>query len=342
MCVVQPTTPASEPAAIIITNIMRTFAVLSQFETARDEILQYSGLINDIVHCTELELVTDAVDAALQTIARVSVSLKLQNALLKAGVLWYLLPLLLQYDSTADESDTAEAHGVGSSIQITKNLLAIRASQALSRLSGLCSDDIGTPYNEVAADSIRALLTPKLASLLKDQMPKDLLSRLNSNLESPEIIWNSSTRAELLQFVDEQRASKCPDGSYELKDVNMFAYKALSKELYVGHVYLRVYNDQPDFEISDPDAFCTALLDFIASLVHSASSSIVQSSGSVESYDESSEKNGNNVDDTDERQLDVDETAEQAVMDVKSDKDPDLIKNLCLGLISIKVRLHFW
>lgn len=94
---------------------------------------------------------------------------------------------MLQYDSTADESDTAEAHGVGSSIQIAKNLLAIRASQALSRLSGLCSDDIGTPYNEFAADSIQKLLTPKLASFLKDQMPKDLLSRLNSNLESPEV-----------------------------------------------------------------------------------------------------------------------------------------------------------
>lgn len=88
MCVVQPTTSASEPSAIIVTNVMRTFSVLSQFESARAEILDFSGLVEDIVHCTELELVPEAVDSALQTIARVSVSFELQAALLKAGVLW--------------------------------------------------------------------------------------------------------------------------------------------------------------------------------------------------------------------------------------------------------------
>lgn len=88
MCVVQPTTPSSEPSAIIVTNVVRTFCVLSQFESARIEMLEFSGLIEDIVHCTELELVPSAVDAALQTIAKVSVSSKLQDALLKAGVLW--------------------------------------------------------------------------------------------------------------------------------------------------------------------------------------------------------------------------------------------------------------
>lgn len=88
MCVVQPTTPASEPSAIIVTNVMRTFSVLSQFQSARIEMLEFSGLVDDIVHCTELELVPAAVDAALQTIANVSVSSELQNALLNAGVLW--------------------------------------------------------------------------------------------------------------------------------------------------------------------------------------------------------------------------------------------------------------
>lgn len=91
MYVVQPTTPGNEPSAVIVTNIMRTFAVLSQFEAARAEILEFSGLTEDIVHCTEFELVPAAVDAALQTIANVSVSSELQDALLKAGVLWYVL-----------------------------------------------------------------------------------------------------------------------------------------------------------------------------------------------------------------------------------------------------------
>ncbi|KAK7330189.1 hypothetical protein VNO77_24376 [Canavalia gladiata] len=268
MCVVQPTTPGNEPCAIIVTNIMRTFSVLSQFEAARSEILEFSGLIEDIVHCTEFELVPAAVDAALQTIANVSISSELQDALLKAGVLWYLLPLLLQYDATAEESDATESHGVGGSVQIAKNTHAIRASVALSRLSGLCGDGSSIPHNQAAADALRVLLTPKLSSMLKDQMPKDLLSKLNANLESPEIIWNSSTRAELLKFVDQQRAAQGPDGSYDIKDSHDFVYKALSRELFIGNVYLRVYNDQPDFEISEPEAFCVALIDFISYLIH--------------------------------------------------------------------------
>lgn len=99
----------------------------------------------------------------------------------------YLLPLLLQYDSTAEESDPSESPGVGASVQIAKNLHAVRAAQALSRLSGLSADERSTPYNQDAAASLRALLTPKLASMLKDNVPKDLLSRLNTNLESPEV-----------------------------------------------------------------------------------------------------------------------------------------------------------
>ncbi|XWS17212.1 hypothetical protein CRYUN_Cryun33cG0048900 [Craigia yunnanensis] len=339
MCVIQPTTPANEPSAIIVTNVMQTFSVLSQFETARVEMLELSGLVEDIVHCTELELVPAAVDAALQTIAHVSISSNLQDALIKAGVLWYLLPLLLQYDSTAEESDMAESHGVGASVQITKNMHAVRASQALSRLSGLCSDENSTPYNAPVANALRTLLTPKLASMLKDQVPKDLLSKLNTNLESPEIIWNSSTRAELLKLVDQQRASQGPDGSYDLKDSHTFAYEALSKELFVGNVYLRVYNDQPDFEISEPEAFCVALIDFIASLVHNQCSvdSDVQeklnnSNSSLTSDEHQSDSTGESVN---EQQV-PDDSLAASDKKLKDQEDNVLIKNLQFGLTSLQ------
>lgn len=99
----------------------------------------------------------------------------------------YLIPLLLQYDSTAEESDKTDARGVGTSVQKAKNSHAVQASNALSRLSGLGSSDSPAPYNEAAADALKSLLTPKLASMLKDKSPKDLLSVLNSNLESSEV-----------------------------------------------------------------------------------------------------------------------------------------------------------
>ncbi|CAN0900814.1 DnaJ homolog subfamily C GRV2 [Linum grandiflorum] len=342
MMVVQPTTSVNEPPATIVTNVMRTFSVLSQFESARAEILEVSGLIEDIVHCNELELMPEAGDAALQTIANLSVSSDLQNALLKAGVLWFLLPLLLQYDSTAEESDNSESHGVGSSVQIAKNMLAVRAAQALSRLSGLCNDENLAPYNAAAVDALRGLLTPKLASMLRDHMPKDLLSKLNSNLESPEIIWNSATRGELLKFVDQQRASAGPDGSYDLKDSHAFFYDALSKELFIGNVYLRVYNDQPDSDISEPEVFCIALVDFILHLVSSQTSGVSDVQKELSSPSSSLAETPefhNHPDDTVNGQHPTDDSTPGliSVSDENStDKEELMVKNLRFALISLK------
>ncbi|KAK9149024.1 hypothetical protein Scep_007781 [Stephania cephalantha] len=336
MCVVQPTTPSTEPSATIVTNVMRTFSVLSRFESARFEMLKFGGLVEDIVHCTELELVPAAVDAALQTASHVSVSSELQDALLKAGVLWYLLPLLLQYDSTAEEADMKETHGVGVSVQIAKNLHAVQASQALSRLSGFCNDGTLAPCNEAAVTSLRTLLTPKLANMLK--VPKDLLSSLNTNLETPEIIWNSSTRAELLKFVDQQRACQGPDGSYDLKDSQAFSYEALSKELHIGNVYLRVYNDQPDYEISEPEAFCVALLKFISDLVHnqftanSDTNSDIQSSSNPDEISCDSSQLQNETDAV-TRNQDPSAVGESELQDRESSM---LVKNLQMGLTSLK------
>ncbi|XP_047327066.1 dnaJ homolog subfamily C GRV2-like isoform X2 [Impatiens glandulifera] len=326
MYVVQPRTHATEPSAIIVTNVMRTFSVLSQFESARNEILEFSGLIEDIVHCTELELVAAAVDAALETIAKVSISSELQAALLKAGILWYLVPLLFQYDSTAEDSDVKETHGVGASVQVAKNLHAVLASQALSRLSGLAPEENLTPYNQVAADALRNLLTPKLSSMLKDPIPKEFLSKLNANLEMPEIIWNSSTRTELLKLVDQQRANQGPDGSYDLKDAESFMFEALAKELFVGNVYLRVYNDQPDSEITEPEAFCLALVDFISILVHSHLTTS-SDARNLQCSDVDTSNNGKHVSDDSLAQFDD---------GMMNKEDPKLIKKLEFGLTSLQ------
>lgn len=337
MCVVQPTTPANEPSAVIVTNVMRTFSVLSQFDTARTEILKFGGLVEDIVHCTELELAPSAVDAALQTAAHVCVSSELQDALLQAGLLWYLLPLLLQYDSTAEENDVNEAHGVGARVQIAKNLHAVRATQALSRLYGFSGDGISTPQNHAAVNALKALLTPKLAKMLNDQVPKDLLSNLNSNLESPEIIWNSSTRAELLKFVDKQRVNQGPDGSYDLTESHSFTYEALSKELHVGNVYLRVYNNQPDFEISEPEAFCAALLKFISELVHHLSSSGPEFQKKIKQHeipDDSSELQNGTASGMNSKEIGddyLDSSGEEITKE-----EFEMLKNLQVGLTSLQ------
>lgn len=82
--------------------------------------------------------------------------------------------------------------------------------------------------------------------------------------------------------MDQQRACQGPDGSYDLKTAQSFAYEALAKEVYIGNVYLKVYNDQPDSEISEPEVFCNALIDFISSLVHTELPSVSEDQNLIE------------------------------------------------------------
>lgn len=125
--------------------------------------------------------------------------------------------------------------------------------------------------------------------------------------------------------MDEQRENTCDDGTFDLKEAHAFGYEALSKELYIGSVYLRVYNDQPDSEISEPEEFCLALIDFISNLVHSA-----------EATNADTHVNGD---------LSIESSGEQHSLDISSESgdgkatnsNSELIKNLQYGLISLQV-----
>jgi len=155
-----------------------------------------------------------------------------------------------------------------------------------------------------------------------------------------QIIWNSSTRAELLKFVEEQRSCQGADGSYDLKDSHAFTYESLSKELCVGNVYLRVYNDQPDFDISEPEAFCVALVDFISSLIHEQGMTDVLISSTDNINGSRAEESVSAFDLDDESQSQQTSPNDTLVgSDEKTTKENDskLIKNLSFGLTSLKV-----
>lgn len=71
---------------------------------------------------------------------------------------------------------------------------AILAVRALARLSGLLDGDLSSPPNDIAAHTLREMLTPKLAAMLSNESPRDLLRNLNSNVESPQVCWFSFFR----------------------------------------------------------------------------------------------------------------------------------------------------
>lgn len=140
--------------------------------------------------------------------------------------------------------------------------------------------------------------------------------------------------------MDQQRASQGPDGSYELKDSHSFVYKALSKELYVGNVYLRVYNDQPDFEISEPEAFCVALLNFISFLVHNQGAAVLddQDEAKIDGLSANmSEVQSGTGDESVTVQDGSDDSLAVSDGKVTTDENLELIKNLQFGLTSLQV-----
>lgn len=69
---------------------------------------------------------------------------------------------------------------------------------------------------------------------------------MNSNSESPYLVWDNSTRAELVDFLESQRDSR---GDPDLTVVNDFKYSAHKDELRIGGIFIKMYNEQPAYII---------------------------------------------------------------------------------------------
>ncbi|KAL4678230.1 hypothetical protein H8959_020904, partial [Pygathrix nigripes] len=92
-----------------------------------------------------------------------------------------------------------------------------------------------------------------------------ILKMLNSNTESPYLIWNNSTRAELLEFLESQQENMIKKGDCDKTYGSEFVYSDHAKELIVGEIFVRVYNEVPTFQLEVPKAFAASLLDYIGS-----------------------------------------------------------------------------
>ena len=70
---------------------------------------------------------------------------------------------------------------------------------------------------------------------------------MNSNCETPYLLWDNGTRAELCEFLEEQSQFGM-DKSDPSCGID-FVYSAHNKELVVGEIFVRIYNQQPTYPI---------------------------------------------------------------------------------------------
>nr|CAD7401104.1 unnamed protein product [Timema poppensis] len=220
-------------------HVTRCYSVAAQFQGCRDKMVEMPQLVKDLCHILYFKM-----------------------QLLQAGCLWHLLLFMFSYDFTLEEGGVQRSEDANQ--QEVANRLAKLAVRACGRLGGYLTGDLESPNNPVAQDALNSLLTPYLARQLSLDKPEEILKILNSNCETPYLLWDNSTRAELSEYLEQQRHDKLfgeTDPTYGTD----FVYSIHSKELIVGGIFVRIYNEQPAYPIENAKGFTIDLLEFLAS-----------------------------------------------------------------------------
>ncbi|XP_063063079.1 dnaJ homolog subfamily C member 13-like isoform X6 [Engraulis encrasicolus] len=287
-------TASSKPddmAVQVCGHIAKCYSVAAQFEECREKIIELPNIIRDVCHVLFYgKGLPRLASLAVQCVSSFAVDFFLQTHLYHAGVLWHLLPPLFNYDYTLEESGVQANQDTNQ--QEVANSLAKLCVVALARLGGYGSmagagagDHVeggdgaanggqangldglaGTPpENPTIRKSLAAMLTPYISRRLASGTPAEVLKLLNSNSENPYLIWDNATRVELLEFLQTQQESNIKRGECDKSFGAEFVFSLHAKELIVGEIFVRVYNEQPAFPLEYPKAFAASLLDYVGS-----------------------------------------------------------------------------
>lgn len=266
--VISNSSKATDVPVQVCTHIVRCFTVAATFPACRQRLSEMLSVSKDISRILYFNHLTKLCLVAVECISAFAAEEILQVNLFQTGVLFSLLLFLFKYDFTLDEGgvETNEE----SNQQEVANQLAKVSIVACARLatnfptSGDSNSLTGSSY--VIKMSLNSLLTRYVAKQLTTADTAELLKTLNGNVENPYLIWNNSTRAELIEYLETQqreimRSGECPDPSYGAD----FKFSSHEDELIVGEIFVRVYNDQPMFPLENPKEFTINLLDYLGS-----------------------------------------------------------------------------
>ncbi|XP_076459341.1 dnaJ homolog subfamily C member 13-like isoform X2 [Babylonia areolata] len=283
----QSSTP-DDLAVQVCLNVSKCYTVAAQFEACRGKILECSGILQDLCRILYFKNLARLCVVVTECVSAFCVDIALQTQLFHAGVLWHLLPNLFQYDFTLDEGGVERSEE--SNQQEAANQLAKQSVCACARVAGYSGPrgqgEGGTPPdNPTIKKALMALLTPYLARKLANPNPSELLKILNSNTENPYLIWDNAARAQLTEYLGDNQQKMIRNGECDPSFGADFEFDIHAKELIVGEIFVRIYNEQPTFPLEDPKAFTIHLLDFLGSqaqYLHSMLMMQDQSKGSTD------------------------------------------------------------
>ena len=118
---------------------------------------------------------------------------------------------------------------------------------------------------------------------MRQNQSEEILKLLNSNVESPYLVWDNGTRAELTDFLENERTNSVRRGTCDPHFGSEFKFSAHKDELVVGMyiffaafvcslltfslspgtIFVRIYNQQPMFQLEEPKRFAVDVLGFL-------------------------------------------------------------------------------
>lgn len=250
--------------------IVSCFGVSAEFPACRRYFYDMSQLPKNIFYILNYKHLIKLCMAAIDCVIFFCNDPYLQLLLFKSGVVFSLLQFIFKYDYTLEEAEF-EANEKNNKQCLSNSL----AKKSLCTCVALFENKFASAQIEdksllddytMVRQSLFSLLTPYIANQLTITNVPELLKMLNSNVENPYFMWNNSSRAELINYLQEQekellRSGICMDASFGTQ----FVFSSHKEELIIGDIFVRIYNTQPAFPLKDVKKFVFALLDSLGS-----------------------------------------------------------------------------
>ncbi|XP_017066190.1 dnaJ homolog subfamily C member 13 isoform X2 [Drosophila eugracilis] len=125
----------------------------------------------------------------------------------------------------------------------------------------------GEAKNSLIKQVLDRLLTRYIANQLATARDSDVLKLLTANTRNPYLIWDNGTRAQLKDFLEQQRTASAKETHEDISQVSElvsgFEFDAHKDELQIGGIFIRIYNDMPTHPIAHPKLFIIDLLEYL-------------------------------------------------------------------------------
>uniref|UniRef100_T1HV01 J domain-containing protein n=1 Tax=Rhodnius prolixus TaxID=13249 RepID=T1HV01_RHOPR len=258
--VLSESTKESETIVKICYYCTNIFKIAAQFGDCLQTFIGLPNLVPDTIRILHFKNLIVLRCAVVECISALTVDTELQLSFLQAGVLWYLISFLFIYDFTLGESgiESSKEHNQ----QAQNNQLAKLSVTACGHLGGYLNGNCTSPHNQRVRQVLETLLTSYLASMLANEDPHEVLKTLTSNCSNPYLVWDNTTRTELMDWLEERRLTRYLDEQFDQIE---FSFTVHSKHLIIGGIFIALYNEQPLYTIQNPKQFVLDILDFLRS-----------------------------------------------------------------------------